>query len=228
MLLCQLPDTRNLRGSREVERKTVSAWERGERHRSAVRFWHLWHPCVAGFGRAPFSHRPVHKNSRLIKSEARATKSHEGTRKKVISSLSHSLHHARRCASHRRIRSIFVLASSSSRCLSLSPRRSAFLVLPPRSRADGWEESEPVLFLLQTAKGLRSLTLTGYTACQPCSLGGAERFCTPSPPPPFCPGSSVRSPSFPRLRETSVSQKLHFQRGENTFRHCVITVKSPK
>lgn len=54
-----------------------------------------------------------------------------------------------------------------------------------------------------------SLRLTGYTACQPCSLGSGERFCTPSPPPPSCPGSSVRSPSFPRLQETDVSQKLH-------------------
>lgn len=177
---------------------------------------------------------PAKKKPRLIKSKARATKSHEGdTQKKVISSLSHSLHHARRRASHRCIRSIFVLASSSSRCLSLSPRRSAFLVLPPQSQADEWEESELVRcrdFSLQTAgkQELRSLTLTGYTACQPCSLGGAERFCTPSQPPPFCPGSSVRSPSFPRLRETSVSQKLHFQRGENTFRDGVIAVSSPK
>lgn len=102
------------------------------------------------------------------------------------------------------IRSIFVLASLSSSCLSLSL---LFLSLPLQSQVmDGGNQNGFVSGLCKREEGeLASLSLTGYTACQPCCLGGAERFCTPSPPPPSCPGSSVRSPSFPRLQETCVS-----------------------
>jgi len=55
----------------------------------------------------------------------------------------------------------------------------------------------------------RPLILTGYTACRPCSCGGAERFCTPALPPLSRPGSWVRSPSFPRLQETWVRERWH-------------------
>ena len=206
MLLCQLPDTRNLRG-----RKTSSAWERET--------WVCCEvlapltPCVAGLEAVLLPQAP--EKPRLIKSVAEGTKSHKGRTKlfPLCHTLASLVAPRLSCSFFSRIRSIFCASFFlvPPVCHSLRFSSSAAAIA-----SDGWRGDHNCFVSRLCKQHETSLTLTGYTACQPCSLGGAERFCTPSPPPPSCPGSSVRSPGSPRLWETCVSQKLHFQRGKKT------------
>lgn len=194
MLLCQLPDTRNLREKeqRNVEKNSVSM-----RARDMGLLW--------GFGTFDtlccrievFSHRPC--KPPLIKSVAE--KVQRGTRE--LFPLSHTLaSHLAACLACFSPPDLFSFQFldflSFCQSVSLSFRLSCSAVCDLK-----WWMGGTCVKTLQTrgggGRGLSSLTLTGYTACQPCSLGGVERFCTPSPPLPFCPGSSARSPSFPRL-----------------------------
>ena len=49
-------------------------------------------------------------------------------------------------------------------------------------------------------------TLTGYTACRPCSCGSTGRSGRPARPPPSCPGSSGRFQGYPTLTEEGEGQ----------------------
>lgn len=104
---------------------------------------------------------------------------------------------------------------------SLSPL--PFFVLPQSRMMDRRHQYSLVCDCTNRRRCERaSLTLTGYTACQPCSLGDAGHSCMPSPPLPSCPGSSVHSPSFPRLQVTHVNQKLHKKKTLGIFKKNIV------
>lgn len=142
-------------------------------------------PCVAGFHIFP--------STCTVKVEG--TKRHRGHRNLIKLSQTCIISNSA-CYFHpsSHTRSISVTSVSSSSLSFCFPRLGG---LTSAGRSESSQD-------LTKRRKLKSQTLTGCTACQPCSRGAAERFCTPFPPPLSCPGSSVRSPSFPRLRKTYV------------------------